>query len=358
MLIGEAWGEDEDKEKKPFVGYSGKELFRLLGEATGHDPKSHAWVCQCMNSTLWVKEREDWLESAGILLTNVFCSRPPNNKIEAYLGPEAEALPARPAFQRGKFFRREFASELERLNIEIGLARPNLIVCLGNTALWAVLGNSGISALRGAVAASITPPGLKVLPAFHPAYIMRQWAHRPILLADLIKAWREKDFPELVRPRREILVKPSLFEATIWANKNLGHRLMSVDIETKNKQITDIGFATSRSYAMVMTFRDTSKPGNLFYQDEAEEILAWKLVRRILEGPNPKLFQNGLYDLQYLARMGLRPKNCMEDTMLLHHSLFPEMQKSLGFMGSIYTNEVAWKIMRHRARDEVEKADE
>jgi hypothetical protein len=34
--------------------------------------------------------------------------------------------------------------------------------------------------------------------------------------------------------------------------------------------------------------------------------------------------------------------------MILHHSMYPEMPKSLAFLGSIYTNEVAWKKMRDR----------
>ena len=32
--------------------------------------------------------------------------------------------------------------------------------------------------------------------------------------------------------------------------------------------------------------------------------------------------------------------------MLLHHALYPEMLKGLGFLGSIYSEEIAWKSMR------------
>lgn len=32
--------------------------------------------------------------------------------------------------------------------------------------------------------------------------------------------------------------------------------------------------------------------------------------------------------------------------MVMHHALFPEMEKNLGFLGSIYTSEPAWKMMR------------
>ena len=356
MLIGEAWGEDEERYKLPFVGYSGKELFRILGEAMPDlNPKDHAFVCSAMNSTLWQSERKSWLEDASIILTNVFNSRPSDNKIEAYLGKADTAMPGMPAYKQGNFFRAEFVHHLERLWKEINHVKPNLIVCLGNTPAWAVIGNSGITALRGTVAASVTPEGFKVLPAFHPAHIMRNWAARPILIADMMKARRESQFPEIRRPRRQILVKPTVFEIQDWLAKNWGDKLMAVDIETKMGQITDIGFATSRGFAIVITFIDPKLPPPYrYWENESDEIFVWSLVKTILEGPNPKIFQNGLYDLQYLARMGIRPKNCTHDTMLLSHSLFPEIQKSLGFLGSIYTDEAAWKLMRHN-KEELKK---
>jgi hypothetical protein len=39
------------------------------------------------------------------------------------------------------------------------------------------------------------------------------------------------------------------------------------------------------------------------------------------------------------------------DTMLLHHAMYPELPKSLGFLGSIYTNESAWKLMRQDSEE-------
>jgi hypothetical protein len=42
--------------------------------------------------------------------------------------------------------------------------------------------------------------------------------------------------------------------------------------------------------------------------------------------------------------------------MLLHHALYPEMQKGLGFLGSIYSNEPAWKLLRGKA-EELKKDD-
>ena len=94
-----------------------------------------------------------------------------------------------------------------------------------------------------------------------------------------------------------------------------------------------------------------------YWATPSREISAWKQVKRLLEAEVPKLFQNGMYDLQYIWRMGIRPRQCLHDSMLLHHSILPEMQKGLGFLGSVYTSEPAWKLMR-RSRADTEKADE
>ena len=43
--------------------------------------------------------------------------------------------------------------------------------------------------------------------------------------------------------------------------------------------------------------------------------------------------------------------------MLAHHSLYSELQKGLGFLGSIYTNYPSWKSMRTFKREEQLKRD-
>jgi hypothetical protein len=41
--------------------------------------------------------------------------------------------------------------------------------------------------------------------------------------------------------------------------------------------------------------------------------------------------------------------------MLLHHALQPESEKSLGFLGSIYTDEASWKTMRQRGKTTIKR---
>lgn len=364
VLVGEAFGEQEQIAGKPFAGESGKELFRLLGEAMPDvAPEFHAQVCGLHKYGLaWLKTREAWLAEASILMTNVFAFRPSSNanKLEA-ICCKKEDLPGgytMPTLERGLYVRPEYLSELSRLSEEINTVRPNLIVCLGNVACWAVLQATNITSIRGAVANGNGPfCGLKVLPTFHPAMILRQWNWRPIVVADLMKASREAKFPEIRRPIRRVKISPSLDEISGFYHQLASKppAYLAVDTETEIGQIKCIGFARSREEAIVVPFFDKEK-GNHWATDW-EEIRAWQFVEKILHLPIHKIWQNGLYDLQYLLRHGIRPRCNIEDTMLLHHALFPELQKGLGFLGSIYTNEASWKLMRTRKMD-TEKRDE
>lgn len=359
MFVGEAFGESEDQQKLPLVGYSGKEFWRILGDAWPDiAPKEHQFVRQCMSGdTLWAKVRHDWMVEASILFTNVFAERPPNNNLEFWCTNKADAgkdYPY-PPIKQGKYIKADYFHHLLRLQKEIEIVKPNVIVCLGNIASWAILRNTGISSIRGAVAGSTMPPGYKVIPTFHPAAVMRQWAWRVVVIADLVKVRRESSFADIRRPTRRLLVHPTLDEIKEWMDRHQHCPILSVDIETKGGQITCIGFSPSPKESMTVSFWDKTKEGQNFWPTLDEELFAWQLVEEILQWPCAKLFQNGLFDLQYLMRIGLRPRNCLHDTMLLHHSIFPELNKGLGFLGSIYTDEPAWKLMRGKQAEEIKR---
>lgn len=332
-IIGEAWGKDEDLVGRPFMGASGQELTRML--------------------------REAGIPRGECFLTNVLALRPPGNNLELLC--ETKAVVGKdypfPPLSQGKYLGWEYLPEIQRLKEELSTVRPNLCIALGNTATWALLGTRGISAIRGVVANSTLLPGLKVLPTYHPSAILRNWSWRVIAIADLMKAARESKTPELSRPARRVLVDPTLGEIHEWISTFLPSALyLAVDTETAHRQIDMVGFACSPTEALVVPFFNNQTYGN-YWPDEGDEVAARKAVQTLLGSSVPKIFQNGLYDLQYFVREGFRVANVAEDTMLQHHSLYPEMQKSLGFLGSLYCNEPAWKLMRKRG-DDVLKKDE
>lgn len=354
VIVGEAWGEHEQMlGGTPFVGWSGFELSRMLHEAGLTDtaplaPRAYSSIMQL-----------DWWSKQPFLLTNVLAFRPPDNKLDGLCSPKAEVGKdySLPAMGKGGYLRPEYLGELERLREELAAHPRHCVIALGATATWALMREPKITAVRGVASASTLVPGLKILPTYHPAGVLRNWKWRPIALADLMKvAIREGKFPEIKRPERTVIINPTLSELRAWLAQGRPLR-MSCDIETKNKQIEMVGLARSRSDAIVIPFIDRSKPGYNYWPTVAEECEAWELLRVPLADPGvEKIGQNFLYDLQYFWRRSpIRPFGVAEDTMLLSHSMFPEMQKSLGFLGSLYTAEASWKMWRGKEQEELKR---
>lgn len=334
VILGEAWGAEEEKQRSPFVGASGYELTRMLSEAG--------------------------IARADCFLTNVFNLRPSGNHIEALCGDKKSRLEGYPALKGSKYVRAEFEPELLRLAEELVTINPNVVIALGNTAMWSMLGKTAISKLRGTTDTSThTASGFKVLPTYHPAAVLRQWELRPTVVLDLMKAARESEFPEVRRPKREIWIEPTLEDLeTFYARYIQGCGVLSVDIETAGNQITCVGFAPGPSRAIVIPFADARRKTRSYWASERHEHAAWLFIQRVLADEDiNKLFQNGMYDIAFLWRAyGIKVMGATEDTMLLHHSLQPESLKGLGFLGSLYTDEGSWKHMR--AKHETIKADE
>lgn len=124
MFVGEAPGADEDEKGEPFVGRAGQLLTKII-EAIG-------------------MSREE------VFIGNINRCRPPGNRAPTL--PEAEAC--KPFLLR-----------------EIAVVKPNVIVVLGNTACQNLLNTKiGITKLRGNFQDFY---GVKVMPTFHPAYLLR-----------------------------------------------------------------------------------------------------------------------------------------------------------------------------------------
>jgi hypothetical protein len=253
--------------------------------------------------------------------------------------------------QRGNYVLRQYQTELDRLYEEIRREQPNLIIALGATAAWALLDTTGIKNIRGAITttcprvSALCGRAVKVLPTYHPAAISRSWGDRPVALADLDKAKRHSGTAEIVRPKRELWIKPDLTDLEKFDEHISAATLLSVDIETASGQITCIGFSPRDDLCLVIPFHSAEVPDGNYWRNTDDEIAAWAWVRRWLLA-KPCLFQNGMYDITFLWRVYRMAVWAAEDTMLMHHAWQPEMEKGLGFLASIYTDEWSWKQMR------------
>lgn len=352
-IVGEAPGEEELLRNEPFVGSAGRELTRML--------------------------RDAGIVRNDCFITLVFPEMPENGDINTFCVSKKEAEDAYiverpklvaeypsygwpekyiwPQHSQGKYFHPRLLRELPRLRDELLASGANLILALGNTATWALCGSAGISKLRGSVQQAYLIPEIKCLPTYHPAHVIRAWDLRVVGVADFLKASREQNFPEIIRPQREVWIEPTFADMEEFYEKYLLTAAeISIDVETEKKQITCIGFSAGPHLAITIPFWDKRKPGWNYWATEEEEIAAWKWVEKICQLPQKKIFQNGVYDLQYIWRAhGIKVFNASEDTMLMHHSMYTEMEKGLGFLGSIYTNESSWKVLRTRGAKEEKK---
>ena len=240
MLVGEARGAHEEAHGHPFVGPSGRELARMGASVGLLPPLPDPHPSERTMIRYWSMCRE-----RNIGVTNVFNAHPPNNRIEYFFVGKAErASIDLPMLRNGKYISPKHMHHIIRLWDEIATAKPNIVVALGNSALWATVQTSGISNARGAIDQS---PNLlvKVLPTYHPAAVLRQWSLRTIVLRDFQKALSEAEFPEIRRPERWITtLDPSatgIYTAQEWLSRPAN--VYANDIETERGQISFVSFA-------------------------------------------------------------------------------------------------------------------
>jgi uracil-DNA glycosylase len=369
ILISDAWNDTEENSQQPLVGSPGRELWHCLGIAWDA-LNDHLWLAA--QNAQWSKDfaatRGGWLARNGIALTSVFPFIPPNSRVSNLCG-KSKDFPSYPKtipalgrtdkdYPEGAFLNPEYFPHVEKLLRDLHASPRNIIVPLGSVASWACLLSPAIAAIRGNATRGLwAAEGLKVLPTYSPLAVMANYSLKPVLVSDLGKVQRASKSPEIIRRKRKIYIEPSKNEVRRWLNEAMRAREIGVDVETRAKQITCIGISRGEEEAIVIPF--WLLDGRSYWDSSDDEAEVWWMVKEFLEKPDgPKIVgQNFLYDLQYFHAHGIYPKRCAEDTMFLHHSLFPEMQKGLGFLASIYADEESWKLMR-RDRPDTEKVEE
>lgn len=313
----------------------------------------------------WELVDEVGLKREDIKVLSVLPIRPASGKIEDFCVNKKESEEESAEFgyssypftfyKTGKYLRPKFCKFVELLHESLRKEKPNLVITLGAFATWAILGSSKLTALRGTATESAFLPLQKVIPTYHPVTIMRDWSQRAIAGADLMKAKREAEFPEIIRPARVVKIPETVEDLAEIRNVLIMQSRLTLDIETKNRQITCVGFGVSPSLSFCIPFTDSRKEDWNYWTHQCDEVQAWRLVKEICENPSIKKgLQNGVYDIQYLWRiMNIKTFGFEEDSMIMHHTLFSELPKSLGFLGSVYTNEASWKLMRKWEEKEV-----
>ena len=322
MIVGEAYGAEEELRGEPFLGASGQELNRMLTEAG--------------------------LARAQCFTTNVVNARPPKNDLSAWIaGTKKEITPAHIPV-RDKWVLPIVDAGIHSLEREIALVKPNIIIALGNTALWALTGEWGIMKWRGSIL--FHSSGTKVIPTYHPAAVLRQWEWRAIAVNDLRRAERHSHEWEDHPPEKFYEIAPSYdtaYQRLDWLIEkvSLGEiEWIDFDLETRAGHIDCAGFSWSKSEAICIPFMSRRSPVGYWEDPAMEGIIVW-MIYRLLTHPKVKVRgQNLLYDCQYTYRHWHFVPRVAQDTMLSHHSMFPGTKKSLDYLASMYCERYTqWK---------------
>jgi uracil-DNA glycosylase len=164
FIVGEAYGEEEEKQNKPFVGRSGQLLIKTL-ENIG-------------------LKREDFY------ITNIFMERPPSNEIDYFFGGFKKEICEDISAYHGKFLLKKFKPHLGRLQLEIEELEPKLIIGLGNVPYWCFTGISGgITKARGKILTETYGPiklKTRYIPTFHPSFMLRNNGNDN----EVMKSWK------------------------------------------------------------------------------------------------------------------------------------------------------------------------
>lgn len=342
VLIGDCWGEQEARLQSPFVGAAGAELARMLHGA-GYPC---AFVPYTFNSSI---RMVNYWSKFPFPLLNVFNAHPPENNIEFFYTREASpSFPPRRFDNRIHYVKPEYEFHVKQLHETLKELKPNVIIVLGNIALWALGLPASISKLRGNVVESEFG---KVLPTHHPASVLRNWSQRIVTILDLHKALKESESPIISTLPREIWTRPEIEDCyRWWYLYGSKAELLAFDIETVlNRQISEISFASDSTHALhIPFFYKENKQYINWWPDTASEVKAWKFVKMVLESDVPKIGQNCTqYDAYWLLKeMNIAVKNIQHDTMQLSHAWALELEKNLRFLGSIFLSEREWKNIR------------
>lgn len=314
MIVGEAPGFHEVQQGKPFVGPSGQVLNEILA-------------------------------SAGIRRDEVYIT----NVIK-------ERLSGRDSYEKQRDIDRKIPFHLPILQNEIKVISPNCILALGGVALKYTTGKSGITKWRGSILPSID--GFpKVVPSLHPAVLFKRtegskdesigagpWRQKVIIEFDVQRAVAQSRFKDIKLPQRTLHVCHNSLDLYRFIARNRHNKTLVIDIETYKEMPLCIGLAFEPHEAVSVPLLELMTPENLtgIPMHELKEL--WRMVDGLLSDKSiGKIGHNVKFDQRILERFGFRVYPVVSDTMLMFHTLYPELPKKLQFVSSIYTEEPYYK---------------
>jgi DNA polymerase-1 len=287
MIIGEAPGQHEDDQGRPFVGRSGEVLDALL--------EDNGW------------DRED------IFITNAVSCRPPNNRAPS---------------------KKEINACKKWLDYQIAMVKPKFILTMGNVPLQAMTGGTGIKKKRGK---PIEKDGIIILPTYHPAATLYDPTTEWHLKKDFARFRDIVDFGGVPREREVQAITVDTWPKVAQMLDALTG-VVSADIEASGlypwavgAHVTSIGFATDgKQWVIPVKHHDIKSPWNRDQLIKILDTVTERLEDCFLVGHNIK------FDIQWLwVHYGVR-WDADFDTMLAHYLIDENRRHGLDELATFY----------------------
>jgi uracil-DNA glycosylase family 4 len=227
---------------------------------------------------------------------------------------------------------------------EILKIRPNVILCLGNQALTAVTGLSGINKYRGSIIPS-KDGQFKVVPTIHPAALFPKknedplpWIYREIIRHDIERAFEESHTSQWNLPVRTHSIAYSSLDVHRFIQEYDKLDSASCDIESLKCIPSCVAFAFTRHHSLSIPLLPV-----LTDMGSRELAECWLMVQDILR--RKKLIgQNFKYDHYKLNLIGFILNYILSDIKLKTHLIWPELpEKTLEMLTSLWTREPYYK---------------
>jgi DNA polymerase-1 len=303
-LVGEQPGKYEIIQKKPFVGPAGRQLD------------------ECLNAA-GISRHECYI-------TNVI--KDLMHPLVYYIDLSKRPPRVSPAGQEC----------IDFLEEELKKCSANVIVPIGNIALFAICGLVGITKYRGSVLESTLCFGRKTIATLHPATIIppkNQYLNRHLIIYDLKRAKAQSTLPEIEYTPRNLVLRPSYSEVILELKgleyEGLNGTVIFYDIELFNEEVSCISFSCQPRRAICIPFIHSQ--GDYFTVEQETEV--WRRIGAILENRKiRKGGQNIAFDSHFLLRKyGIKARN-LDDTMVAQKILFPDYPVGLQFITTMYTD--------------------
>jgi uracil-DNA glycosylase family 4 len=313
VIIGEAPGEREKMMKMPLVGPSGKFFWDHMAWEKIDVRRPDCYVTNVIKKSLVIPTKMD--------------------ARRVVKGPELE------------HWEGLLDWELDHL--------PNVkyIVALGNYALHALTGDTGITNWRGSVLdvkIGHERRVVKVVFTNNPAHVMRSPNLEVMYRYDLAKLRRVMD-GKFKTHKIKAIINPTVDQAIQYVDElQREGKPVAFDIETIGYETACIGFANNAHSGMCINFRD--KTENRFTLEEEKRLRL--RIQEFFLSDIKLIAQNAAFDCGWLGfKDRIHVPQVWFDTLLAHHTLYPRFPHSLGYLTAQYTDHPYYKDEGKRWRE-------